>query len=50
MQEEFEDTKEIISGRTLKKDIQEEFEDAKGVIRGEHRKRTCKKSMKIQKE
>jgi hypothetical protein len=29
MQEEFEDTKGIIRGCTLKKDIQEEFEDTK---------------------
>ena len=31
-QEEFEDTKGIITGRTPKKNKQEEFEDTKGVI------------------
>jgi hypothetical protein len=50
MHKEFEDTKEVISGRTPKKDIQEEFEDAKEVIRALHRRRIYTKSLNIQKE
>jgi hypothetical protein len=33
-QEEFEDTKRQIRGRTPKKDTHEEFEDTKGEIKG----------------
>jgi hypothetical protein len=50
IQEEFEDTKGVIRGRTPKKDIQKEIEDAKGLLRDRKPRRTWKKSLKIKTE